>query len=83
MNQEDKSANLKIAGVNMLLLLVYTFLTGLSKDGPIYDMMIIALHVVVCFILAIANRSWVWFLSGLLVIIIGFSTCVMSPGVRI
>ncbi|MEO6522296.1 MAG: hypothetical protein ABIN91_11500 [Mucilaginibacter sp.] len=83
MNQEDKSANLKIVSVNMLLLLVSTCLTNLSKDGPIYDMMIIGFHVVLCIMLAIVNKSWTWFLSGLMVIIIGFSTCVMGANVHI
>ena len=66
-----------IVGFNLLALLFYTVITKLiGGDAIVLDMFLIFIHVLVCIILAIANRSWFWLLSGLLVLIIGFSTCV-------
>ncbi|MDF2432507.1 MAG: hypothetical protein JWP44_2138, partial [Mucilaginibacter sp.] len=51
-----------------------------NQGGIIVDALILVGHVLVCLILAIANRSWIWALSGVLVLVIGFSTCVMVIG---
>lgn len=76
---KDKNlTGMKIVGINILILAVYTLLCKLdSNDGGfIFDAFLIAIHVFVCIIMAIVKRSWMWLLSALLVLGIGFSTCV-------
>ena len=77
--QQDKSASgMKIVGINIGVLAIYTVLCSIGGDegGFIFDAFLIFVHVVVCIIVALAKRNWMWFLSALLVLAIGFSTCV-------
>ena len=79
-SEQPKSQNvaMKIVGYNILALVIYTLLCRLmgKEGGLILDAFIIAVHVFVSIIAAIINKSWAWLLAGLLVLIIGFSTCV-------
>ncbi|SDP75119.1 hypothetical protein SAMN05428975_2506 [Mucilaginibacter sp. OK268] len=73
-----QNTSMKIVGYNLLALIVYTLLSrfAATDGGAIFDMFFVAIHVFVCIIMAIVARSWVWLLSGILVLVIGFSTCV-------
>jgi hypothetical protein len=75
---KGQNPGMKIVGYNILALIIYTLLCRLGGNevGLIFDAFIIVVHVFVCIIAAIASRSWAWLLSGLLVLVIGFSTCV-------
>ncbi|MEZ2339166.1 hypothetical protein AB6735_26205 [Mucilaginibacter sp. RCC_168] len=75
---ESQNVNMKIVGYNILALIIYTLLCRLGGNevGLIFDAFIIVVHVFVCIIAAIINKSWAWLLSGILVLVIGFSTCV-------
>ncbi|HEX8018851.1 hypothetical protein [Mucilaginibacter sp.] len=66
----------KIVGLNLAIFVVYTSLTMLINGGLIFAGLLMICQVVVCSILALYYRKWSWFLGGLLVLIIGFSTCV-------
>lgn len=75
---KGQNVGMKIVGYNILALIIYTLLSrfAAADGGPIFDMFFIAIHVFVCIIMSIVARSWVWLLSGILVLVIGFSTCV-------
>ena len=82
----------KIAGINLILLLVYTLLINLASTGhergmqvAVGMMMAVGLHVAVCFIAMIygfVNKNKplgrAWLLTGGLVLVIGFSACLGS-----
>jgi len=77
-HEEKKPSAMKIVGYNLLVFAAYTVICAVtSKDGGfIFDMFFIGIQCFACIILAIINRSLVWLLSALMVLIIGFSTCV-------
>ncbi|MEO3403148.1 hypothetical protein AAFN85_04550 [Mucilaginibacter sp. CAU 1740] len=77
-HKPKKPSSMKIVGINMAVFAAYTILCELgAKDGAaILDMFLIGIHVLVGIVLAIVNRSWAWLLSALIVLVIGFSTCV-------
>jgi len=72
-------ANYKILGGNLLVFALYT-ITALSTgtDGGVGALAIAAFQFVICTILAIVYKRSVWFLSAVLVLIIGFGTCVST-----
>jgi uncharacterized membrane protein len=74
--------DMAIVAYNLLGLAAYTILFRLlaSAGGMIFDMLVLAGHVLVCFVMSIVNKSWMWVLSGVLVLVIGFSTCVTVIG---
>ncbi|TFF33614.1 hypothetical protein [Mucilaginibacter psychrotolerans] len=68
--------NYKVVGINLVLLVGYTLLSAIPSDGIIIDAFFLFLHVLACIILSITGPSRLqWLLSGLLVSVIGFSTC--------
>jgi hypothetical protein len=74
--------DMSIVGYNLLGLAAYTILFRLlaSEGGIILDALVVAGHLLVCFVMSIAQKSWIWVLSGVLVLVIGFSTCVTFIG---
>jgi|GEM_PF-959885 len=74
-----------IVGVNLAALAVYTIpikwaIANTSGDGIgglIMNAFILFIHVIFCLCMALGLKSWIWLLSALLVLVIGFSTCVM------
>jgi hypothetical protein len=81
-NNVKPSPNMNIVVYNLLGLAFYTILFKLlaNQGGLFFDAFVLAGHVLVCIILAIAEKSWLWVLSGVLVLVIGFSTCTMLIG---
>lgn len=77
--------SMKIVGFNLLVLAFYTVACKLSNDvgGIIIDAFIIGIHVIVCIITAIARQSWIWLLSALVILIVGFSTCISFGNMKI
>ncbi|NCD70597.1 hypothetical protein [Mucilaginibacter agri] len=66
-----------ILGVNLAIFALYTILGVLGKeDALIASFFAAVIHFVICTIMAIVARRWVWFLAGVLILIIGFGTCV-------
>jgi hypothetical protein len=77
------SGSMEIVGYNLLALASYTLLCKFSSDaGYIFDAVVLALHVLFCLIASIAYKNWLWLLSGIMVLIIGISTCVYIPPFR-
>ena len=76
--EEQTKANksMAIVGINLAILAIYTIILKIVPDGIVIDAMLIFLHLLTCIIMAIALKSWIWFLSSILVLVIGFSTCV-------
>lgn len=76
--QKKSFTGMKIVGINILILAIYSVLCTLdsSSGGFVFDAFLILIHVATCIILAIVKRSWMWLLSALIVLVIGFSTCV-------
>jgi len=77
-NEGKKPSAMKIVGYNLLVFAAYTVICAVtSKDGGfIFDMFLIGIQFFACIIFAIINRSLVWLLSAIMILIIGFSTCV-------
>lgn len=75
--QPNNNSNLKIAGYNLAAMLIYglLFVGVMGNDGLIIFGMAYIGHAFICLIMAIVQRKWVWFLSSVLIVIIGFSTC--------
>ncbi|QEC79760.1 hypothetical protein [Mucilaginibacter ginsenosidivorax] len=67
---------MKIVGYNILTLAIYSIPCFTVSGGALIDAFLLLIHVVVCICAALGKRSWFWLLAGLLVLIIGFSTCV-------
>lgn len=68
----------KIAGINIGIFALYCIIAVLAQ-GNVFGALVVCIgHIIVCFILAIALRKWIWALSGLLILVIGFSTCVVG-----
>ena len=69
-------AGMRNVGFNLLALAFYTIICGFIRDGGIiFDAILIACHFFVCLIMAAVEQKWVWALSALAVLLIGFSTC--------
>ena len=73
--QNKQVEDFKIIGINLLVMVGYTILSKVSDWGAILDSMCLLFHVVFCWGRAFSNKSWMWFLAGLLVLLIGASTC--------
>jgi hypothetical protein len=71
-----QSEGMKIVGYNILALAVYSIPCLTVSGGALIEAFLLFIHVVVCIGAALGKRSWFWLLAGLLVLIIGFSTCV-------
>lgn len=70
------SADMRIVGYNLLVFVGYTLVLRLAGNaGFILDGILLVIHVFVCIILSIAYRNWFWLLGGVMVLIIGVSTC--------
>jgi hypothetical protein len=61
---------------NLIALCIYTVVCKLTRGLFLLDAFFIVVHVVVCLIRWDSKRKRVWQLSALLVLLIGFSTCV-------
>ena len=70
----------KVVGINLLVLCAYTLLLRFVSGGIIFDCVLVGIHFLVGVIMAIIQRKWEWALSALLVLVIGFSTCVTFLG---
>jgi len=83
-NKDNPFPGIGILGINLVILIIYTVLCkmGNSIESLSLEALIIGLQVFVCIIMAIVKRSGMWLLSGFLVLIIGFSTCVGIEGMR-
>jgi hypothetical protein len=90
---EKPKPQMKIVGINLLVMVVYTILCriGSKNDGFIMVALLVVLHTVGCFIAcmvsAIVGRYkhlvGIWLLSALAVLLIGFSTCMAIFTVKI
>lgn len=78
--EQQETKGYKILGINLAVFAFYTLSAiGISGGEGAFTALIIAgIHFVICIIMAIAARRAVWFLCGLLIIIIGFGTCVSN-----
>jgi hypothetical protein len=84
--------NYWILGINLLVTVSYNLVSRLlDPKGGWGDMVCIILHVIGCIIVGIVcaflpqykKQVGMWFLSSLLVLILGFSTCVGIYIIRI
>lgn len=72
-------SDLKILGLNLLVFAVYSVASVYSgSDGGFFAFMIAGVHAFICIILAIVQKRWIWVLAGLLILVIGFATCVSN-----
>jgi hypothetical protein len=75
-DEKPNSGGMRIVGINLAVLAVYTIISALIRELWVLDMFFIGLQFVTCIVMAIVKRKWSWLLSGILVLVIGFSTCV-------
>ncbi|MFI5159484.1 MAG: hypothetical protein ACHQF4_11505 [Sphingobacteriales bacterium] len=69
------NANMRVVGLNMLVMVAYTVAFRFVDSGYIFDALIMFVHLITCISLAAIEHKKSWALSGLLVLLIGFSTC--------
>ena len=75
-SEAKPSTNMQLVGINLGVLAGYTVIcVAAGGGGLMLDAFIIAGHVIICIGMAAAARRWAWLLSGLIVLVIGFSTC--------
>jgi hypothetical protein len=73
----------KIVGINLAVLAGYTLISALFPGGIIFDAFAIVFHVIAClFVTMTGPKRLQWLLSGVLVLVIGFSTCVGIGQIR-
>ncbi len=77
MNEPQSKVNYKILGYNLLAFVIYTIgLISMGGNSAIIAFILACIHFVICIIQAIVEKKWIWLLSGLLILLIGFGTCV-------
>lgn len=83
-NEPKPNKGIQIVGYNLLALAIYTLAFKFVDGGMILDAILLFFHVLISLIMAAALKNWMWFLAAVLVLAIGFSTCVtlMSFNVR-
>lgn len=69
------SLNMRIVGVNLLVLAGYTIISRVIPGGFILNGYAIIVHFILCLIKAIIHKSWIWLLTAIMVLLIGCSTC--------
>jgi len=79
-HNKDEKSSFKIVGINLLIFAVYTVICMAAggKDGGVAAFAMAGFHAFIAVIIAIIMRRWVWFLSALLLLVIGFATCVST-----
>jgi len=72
------SPRMKIVGLNLLILVIYTSISASAGEGggPLIDSLFLFAHVITCLIVGSSSGKRTWFLSAVLILLIGFSTCV-------
>ena len=78
-NQPGKPmSDILILGINLGIFLIYTLLcfAADSRDGGVVAFFISLFHGLISTITALVTRRWAWFLGAILVVVIGFGTCV-------
>ena len=76
MEEENKNLEgFKIIGLNLLIFVVYVllFLVGKLAELALFSYF---LHFFACIIVGAVRKNLYWILSGVLIILIGFSTCI-------
>ncbi len=79
--EPSEKQSMVIAGLNIAVLIGYTIYLGFIDHGQYKSIglaFLIAIHVALCLILAIFIYHKEFLLSAGLVLIIGFSTCVLA-----
>jgi tryptophan-rich sensory protein len=73
-------SDIAILGINLGIFVVYTLLcfAGDSRDGGVVAFFVSLFHGTVSTITALVTKRWAWFLGAILIIVIGFGTCVNS-----
>jgi len=87
------SSKMWIVGINLLILVLYTALSRIvyQADGWGLAFLCIAAQVVICLLLSFVfllipeyRKRWlIWFFSAIMILLIGFSTCVSVFTIKI
>lgn len=70
----------KVVGYNTLALMGYTLLCRFVSGGIIFDCVLVGIHFLIAMILSISLKKLEWLFSALIIIIVGFSTCIYIVG---
>jgi hypothetical protein len=73
-------SDIAILGINLGIFVVYTLLCFAvdSRDGGVTAFFVSLFHGAVSTITALVTKRWAWFLGAILIVVIGFGTCVNS-----
>jgi hypothetical protein len=80
-NQPQKPmSDITILGINLGVFLLYTLLcfAANNRDGGVVAFFFSLFHGLISTVTALVTRRWSWFLGAVLVVLIGFGTCVNS-----
>lgn len=78
---EGESSGMKIVGINFAVFIGYVIIlsAALGKgDWAVAALILAGVHAFICLIMALVMQKWAWALAGLLLIVAGFSTCVIG-----
>jgi len=67
-----------IVALNLIVFVFYTgaiFYLKVGLEAGITDLIVLLIHVSICFIITGFFEKKIWLLTGLLILIIGFSVC--------
>ncbi len=74
MRSAEQKRNEKIIGINVLVYVVYLII-GLLTKLPLGILLVLGLHFLVCFIAGLITGKKSWYLSALVIFLLGFGTC--------
>jgi len=75
---QEPMSDIKILGINLGIFLIYTLLCLAveRESGGVVAFFISLFHGAISTVVALVTRRWAWFLGAILVVVIGFGTCV-------
>ena len=75
-NEATETSSLKIVGLNLLVFAFYTLIcVSTGGEAGFFAFILAGLQAFICVIVAIIAKRWIWVLSALMLLIIGFATC--------
>ena len=73
---EAETSSLKIVGLNLLVFAFYTLIcVSMGGEAGFFAFVLAGLQAFVCVIVAVIAKRWIWVLSALMLLVIGFATC--------
>ena len=74
--EPTETSSLKIVGLNILVFAIYTVIcVSAGGEAGFFAFVLAGIQAFICVIVAIIAKRWIWVLSALMLLVIGFATC--------